>query len=226
MDRETRKRMFQEVDIYPVTCEKLSAGRSDLEVLEAVIEGGAKIIQLREKEYSKRAFYDLAVKFREITEGAGVLLIINDHVDIALAIGADGVHLGQDDFPVPAARRIAPDLLIGASTHSLEEALKAQSEGADYINIGPIFPTQTKEGVEHFLGPEAIERIGSKVTIPFTVMGGISESNLDRVLAGGAQRVAVVTAITKAPNIAEKVRYLRERILSSRVGTLKSKAGD
>lgn len=215
MDRETRKWMFQKVDIYPVTCERLSAGRSDLEVLKAILEGGARIIQLREKEHSRKAFYQLAVKFRELTAAAGALLIVNDHVDIALAVEADGVHLGQDDFPVPAARKIAPELLIGASTHSLEEALRAQNEGADYINIGPIFPTKTKEGVEYFLGPEAIEDIGSRVTLPYTVMGGISEANIDQVLARGARKIAMVTAITKAPDMAAKVRHLREMILSS-----------
>jgi len=214
MNRETRKARFQQVDIYPVTCESLSAGRSVLEVLEGVIRGGAKIIQLREKEYSKKDFTHLAFKFREITAMAGVLLIINDHVDVALAIEADGVHLGQDDLPVPAARKLAPELLIGASTHTLDEALQAQTEGADYINIGPVFPTRTKEGIERFLGPEAIPAISSWIHLPFTVMGGITAANIDRVLAGGARRVAMVTAITQAPDIAAAVRSLRQKIRS------------
>jgi thiamine-phosphate pyrophosphorylase len=211
MDREWRKAMFQEVDIYPVTCERLSAGRSDMEVLQAIIQGGARIVQLREKEYSARDLYFLALKFREITSRAGVLLVINDHLDIAMAVEADGVHLGQDDLPVAAARRIAPELLVGASTHSLEEVRQAQDDGADYVNIGPIFPTKTKEGVEHFLGPDAIRDIAPEIRIPFTVMGGINESNIDQVLVAGARRVAVVTAITLAPNISERVSALRKR---------------
>lgn len=214
MKRLTRKHRFLQADIYPVTCERLSGGRSNLEVLGAVIQGGAKIIQLREKDCSTRELYNLAVNFREITEKAGVLLIINDHVDIALAVDADGVHLGQDDFPLNAARELAPDLLIGASTHSLEEAIKAQNSGADYINIGPIFPTSTKEGVKRFLGPEAIAGISPQITVPFTVMGGISEANIDQVLAKGARRVAMVTAITQAADIAATVRSLKEKIRS------------
>jgi len=214
MKREARINAFKQVDIYPVTCERLSSGRSNLEVLKAVIQGGARIIQLREKEYSGKKIYDLALKFREITTKAGVLLIINDHVDIAMAVEADGVHLGQDDFPLYAAREIAPELLIGASTHSLPEAIQAQKEGADYINIGPIFPTGTKEGIERFLGPEAIAAISPRIDVPFTVMGGISESNIDQVLTNGAQRVAMVTAITQAPDITAQVKSLKEKIQS------------
>ena len=213
MKREARILLFQEIDVYPVTCERLSQGRSNLEVLKGVIQGGSKIIQLREKHYSKRDFYNLALKFREITSRAGVLLIINDHVDIALAVDADGVHLGQEDLPVQVARMLAPELLIGASTHSLEQALQAEEEGADYINIGPIFPTRTKEGVESVLGPEAIATISSQIKVPFTVMGGIREDNMKEVLAKGARRVAMVSAITKAVDIAAKVKFLKEKIV-------------
>ena len=206
--------MFRQVDVYPVTCERLSAGRSNLEVLKGVIQGGAKIIQLREKEYHARDLYHLGLKFREITTAAGILLIINDQVDIALAVGADGVHLGQEDLPLQVARRLAPELLIGASTHSVEQALQAQKDGADYINVGPIFPTETKKEADNFLGPDAIPRICQHITLPFTVMGGINESNIDQILTTGAQRVAMVTAITKANNISERVSFFRERIRS------------
>jgi thiamine-phosphate pyrophosphorylase len=212
MNREIRKTIFEQVDVYPVTCERLSAGRSNLEVLEAVIRGGAGIVQLREKDISGRELYLMAVKFREITARAGVLLIINDHLDIALTVEADGVHLGQDDLPIPAARKIAPELILGASTHSLEEALRAETEGADYINIGPIFPTNTKEGVKRFLGPEAITEIATKVSLPFTVMGGITAQNIHQVVAAGARRVAMVTAITQAPDITEAVRSFKRTI--------------
>jgi thiamine-phosphate pyrophosphorylase len=212
MKREARILLFQQVDVYPVTCEELSGGRSNLEVLQAAIRGGAKIIQLREKEYQKRDLYHLALKFREMTAKAEVLLIINDHVDIALGVEADGVHLGQDDLPLPVARHLAPELLIGASTHSLEQALQAEKDGADYINIGPIFSTQTKEGVGDSLGPKAITEIGPQLKVPFTVMGGINEANIDEVLAAGARRVAMVTAITRATDIAQKVRSLKDKI--------------
>ncbi len=213
MKRELRRKMFQQVDVYPVTCEELSGGRSNLEVLEAVIRGEAKVIQLREKDYQKKDLYHLALKFREMTAKDRVLLIINDHVDIALAVDADGVHLGQEDLPVQVAKKLAPELLIGASTHSLEQALQAQKDGADYINIGPIFPTGTKEGAEGSLGTEAITKISPSLEVPFTVMGGINEANIDQVLAKGARRVAMVTAITKAPDIAAKVKSLKEQII-------------
>lgn len=213
MQKEERKSRFDSVDIYPVTCERLSNGRSDLEVLDGLIEGGARIVQLREKSMCEKDFFRLAEKFRERTARAGMLLIINDRVDIAVAVGADGVHLGQEDFPIPAALRIAPGLLVGASSHTLEEALRAQEEGADYVNIGPIFPTETKEGVGRFIGPESIGRIAPALKIPFTVMGGIKMSNMGQVMAMGAKKVAVVTAITQAPDIAEAVRSFR-KILS------------
>lgn len=212
MGKEAKKRQFEKVDIYPVTCERLSNGRSDLEVLEGLIEGGAGIVQLREKGLCEKDFFLLAEKFRNRTAETGMLLIINDRVDIALAVGADGVHLGQEDFPIPAAVRIAPGLFIGASCHNLQEAVLAQEEGADYINLGPIFPTETKEGVGRFLGPEAILRIAPALRVPFTVMGGIKESNVGQVLAMGAKRIAVVTALTQAPDIAGAVRSFRKII--------------
>ncbi len=212
MKRQGRLRLFEQVDVYPVTCERLSEGRSNLEVLEAVIQGGSKIIQLREKDYPKRDLYNLALKFREITTRGRVLLIINDHVDIALAVDADGVHLGQEDLPLQVARKLAPELLIGASTHSLQQALQAEKDGADYVNIGPIFPTKTKDGVGRFLGPKAISEISPQIKVPFTVMGGINAENIDQVLAEGARRVAMVTAITRAADIAAKVRSLKEKI--------------
>jgi len=207
--------MFLEVDIYPVTCERLSAGRSNLEVLNDVIRGGARIIQLREKECSRKELYHLALAFREVTQKAGVLLFINDYLDIAMAVDADGVHLGQDDLPVATARKLAPELLIGASTHSLEEAVQAEADGADYVNIGPIFPTKTKVGIHRVLGPEAIPAISAGIRLPFTVMGGINDANIGQVLAQGARRVAMVTAITQAPDIAAKVRALRGLISGS-----------
>jgi thiamine-phosphate pyrophosphorylase len=170
------------------------------------------VVQLRDKEASPGYLYRMAVIFRQMTAKAGMLLIVNDYVDIALAVGADGVHLGQDDMPPEAVRDIAPDLVIGVSTHSLEQALAAQASGADYINIGPIYPTGTKKVSVKIMGPEAVTQIGSKVQIPFTVMGGIKESNMDELLKRGAKRLAVVTAVTEAENIAETVRQMRERI--------------
>lgn len=215
--RAQRAERFSQVDLYPVIFEKLSAGRTNLEVLDGIIAGGAKVVQLREKEMPARELYLLAEKFREVTARAGVLLIINDRVDLALTVDADGVHLGYNDLPIHAARRIAPDLILGASTHSLDQALAAEKQGADYINVGPIFPTQTKGDLSNFLGLEAIGEIGPQVNIPFTVMGGINGDNLNQVLEAGARKVAMVTAITQADDISGKVKELRERIFRYRI---------
>jgi thiamine-phosphate pyrophosphorylase len=137
MNRNERMEKFLNVDLYPVTCEELSAGRSNLDVLAAVIQGGAKIIQLREKDYSTRDLYRLALRFRELTATAGVLLIINDRLDIALAVAADGVHLGQDDLPLPVARELAPEILIGISTHTLDGPLKRNATERTTSTSGP-----------------------------------------------------------------------------------------
>ncbi len=161
MNRQRRLATLKEIDIYPVTCQALSNGRTNLEVAAAVLAGGANIIQLREKHWFKRDLYDLAVEFQKQTRSYNALLIINDHVDVALAAGADGVHLGQDDLPIEAARRIAPDLIIGASSHSLNEALKAEKDGADYVNIGPIFLTKTKADADRFLRARNHSEIGT-----------------------------------------------------------------
>ena len=216
MDAEAKKQerleRFAQVDLYPVTCETLSAGRSDLEVLEGIIAGGARIVQLRDKEAQKGVLYRKALTFRQLTSAHNVLLIINDHADIALAVEADGVHLGQADLPLPAARNLLPNKIIGISTHSLEQALEAEQGGADYVNIGPIFPTGTKPGASQFLGPQAISDIGPHLSIPFTVMGGINRANLAEVMAAGTRQVAVVTAITQAQDIAGAVRELQQII--------------
>ncbi|OEU66346.1 MAG: thiamine-phosphate diphosphorylase [Desulfobacterales bacterium S5133MH16] len=212
MNRKERLIKLKTIDIYPVTCQELSEGRTNLEVLAAVLAGGAKIIQLREKHWDKKDLYELAIEFRKRTRSYDALLIINDHVDVALAAGADGVHLGQEDLPIGAARKIAPELIIGASSHNLSEALKAEQDGADYVNIGPIFPTKTKANAVRFLGPEAIAEIGPQLTVPFTTMGGINPSNIGRVLEAGARRVALITGITRAADIAERVRQLRKTI--------------
>lgn len=212
MSKEERVRKFRDVDLYPVTCEELSLGRSNLEVLEGVIQGGARIIQLREKSKSRKEFYDLAKAFKKRCAEANVLLIINDHLDVALSVGADGVHLGQDDFPLKEARKLAPDLILGASTHSREQALRAQDEGADYYNIGPIFPTTTKAHLSHFLGPEAIGEISKGIQLPFTVMGGIKKEHIPTLVRAGARRIAVVTAVTKEKDIPSAIADLRRAI--------------
>ena len=203
-------------DLYPVTCQALSKGRSNLDVLDALIEGGARVVQMREKELSDREFFEMARIFRQRTEQAGMTLIINDRVDVCRAVEADGVHLGQDDFPLREARRLlGPNTILGVSTHRVEQALRAVEEGADYINVGPIFETQTKQHSGPPVGLDLFREIRRLVNIPITVMGGIKLENLDQVLEAGARRIAVVSAVVGADDIAATVRQFRRRILKA-----------
>ncbi len=204
--------------LYVVLGREQSCGRDFLEVTHAAIAGGAGAIQLRDKEMGKRELLEWAKRLREITAEAGVTFLINDHLDAALASGADGVHLGQGDFPIPQARDIlGPSMIIGASSHSLEQAQRAEQEGASYVNVGPVFPTATKKGGHPPVGPELIRTVLDRVSIPITTMGGINLSNVDQVLAQGARRVAVVSAVVGAPDIRIAARALCERIQAAAV---------
>ncbi|MFA5043070.1 MAG: thiamine phosphate synthase [Kiritimatiellia bacterium] len=211
-----RLRRFQRAGLYLVTSQALSRGRTTLEIVDAALRGGARLVQLREKGMPMPDFLQLAGQVRARTAQAGALLIINDRLDAALAVGADGVHLGQTDFPIAAARRLAPDLIIGASTHSPAEAQAAGRAGASYINIGPLFPTQTKRTSGEFLGLEGLKEIARHATIPWTVMGGIKPEHIPALIQAGARTIAVVTAITAADAPAQATRELLFKIRGQR----------
>ena len=207
---------FSEADLYVVITESFCGGRSALDVLDAVLDAGVRLIQFREKNLDGGELCRSAAQFRERTAHHDALLIIDDRVDVALAVDADGVHLGQSDLPVSAACAIAPDLLIGASTHNLDEALAAQDAGASYVNIGPIFSTQTKNVSGGAIGPEAIDAIRPHLHVPWTTMGGIKLHNIRQVLERGARHVAVVTAVTAADDVRAAATALRKQILQAR----------
>lgn len=211
-----RLNRFNAADLYVVITESYCAGRTALEVLDECLAAGVRLIQFREKDFEAGELYRRAAAFRERTRAAGALLIVDDRVDIALAVGADGVHLGQSDLPVASARRIAPNLIVGASSHSLEEALAVQDAGAGYVNIGPIFPTETKRVSTGAVGPELISKIVPHLRIPFTCMGGIKTHNIGEVLARGARHIAVVTAVTAAQDVRAAATQLRAAIRASR----------
>jgi len=198
-----------EVTIYPVCCEAVAHGRSDEEWLDAVLAGGAKLVQLRDKISDDRRLLEKAQYFRKKTREAGALFLVNDRFDIALLTDADGVHVGQDDLPPEEIRRLAPDWIIGLSCMTKEHVLALQKtidagiHGASYYNIGPIYPTRTKEGLKDFLGADKIRGISENCELPFTVMGGIKFENIDELVAVGARRIAVVTAINQAESIAD-----------------------
>lgn len=212
MDRATRMERFAQADLYVVITEAFCAGRSGIDVLESCLKAGVRLIQFREKDASGSALVEKGQAFADRCREAGALLIVNDRVDVALAIGADGVHLGQEDFPVAAARQIAPELLVGSSSHDLEEALAAQQAGATYVNIGPIYATQTKSVPTGVVGPAMIDTIRPHLQIPFTCMGGIKAHNLAEVVRRGTRRIAVVTAVTEAPDVQAAARDLRQAI--------------
>lgn len=216
MTHGVRIRRFDAADLYVVITESFCGGRTALDVLDAVLDAGVKLIQCREKHLDDEQLFDRAREFRYRTVQAGAVLIVDDRLDIALAVDADGVHLGQEDLPVEDARRLAPEHLIGASTHSLREALIAQREGASYLNIGPIFATQTKSTGVDPLGPDAIARIAPKINVPFTCMGGIKLENIDDVVSRGARHPAVMTAVTAASDVRAAARELRDRISAAR----------
>jgi len=207
-------RLFSEVDIYPVISSEFCLGRDPVEVLKQIADGGAKIIQLREKNIDKTSIAKLAEVFRKITSEYKMLMIMNDHVDIALGAGADGVHLGQDDTPLIEAREVAPELILGVSTHSEGEALEANKNGASYINIGPIYATGTKSLSIQPLGTDAITELSPLIDIPFTIMGGIKARHIPELIALGASKIAMVTEITEAENIRERVCELRRLFLN------------
>ena len=204
--RQRLKKFIEEVTLYPVSCERLAKGRSDVAWLEAVLAGGAKIVQLRDKESDGLRLLEKARIFRQKTLEAGALFIVNDRVDIALISDADGVHLGNSDLPAAEVRALAPELIIGVSCNTEEQAATAERRGASYFNIGPLYATQTKAGLSTFLGPAAIPRFSALSALPFTVMGGIKKEHIPELTAMGARRLAVVTALTGADDIAAETR--------------------
>ena len=195
-----------EVTIYPVSCEPLANGRTDIEWLEGVLAGGARIVQLRDKVSDDRTFFEKAMVFRQKTRAAGALFIVNNRFDIALMSGADGVHLGNNDLPCEEVRKMAPDLIIGVSCNAPEQAASVKQRGSSYYNIGPLFQTSTKKKLTAFLGAHAIDEFSALCDLPFTVMGGIKLEHVKELAAKGARRIAVVTALTRAENIAGQTR--------------------
>ncbi|HHD64564.1 MAG TPA: thiamine phosphate synthase [Desulfobulbaceae bacterium] len=216
------QQFVERVDIYPVSCERLAGGRSDREWLGAVLAGGARIVQLRDKGSSDRELLAKAHYFRRKTREAGALFIVNDRLDIALLSKADGIHLGQNDLPPEAVRSLAPDMIIGLSCNTEEQARQLgllEQQGAcpvSYYNIGPLYATGTKEGLVRFLGPDAIECFSRHSRLPFTVMGGIKAEHIDVLVRLGARCIAVVTAISQAKDITCETSQLRERIIEAR----------
>ena len=202
--------------LYLVTDRALSLGRSTVEVVRAAIRGGVSCVQLREKGCSTREFMDEARLLKALLVGTGVPLFINDRLDVALAVGADGVHLGQNDLAIADARRLVGNrMIIGISAESVADAVRAEAEGADYIGASPVFTTPTKTDTAPPLGLDGLRAIRRAVQLPLVAIGGINADNAAAVLRAGADGLAVVSAIVSAPCPRTAAAGLRQRIQST-----------
>lgn len=200
-----------DVRLYVLVTTSL-ASRSAAETTQAAVAGGAQMIQLREKELPKRELLSLARDLREITSAGGARLIINDSVDIAALCDADGVHLGQDDLPVSEARRIlGPKAIVGVSTHDPGQALRAEQDGANYIGVGPIFLTQTKEH-RAAVGLDFIRAAREAVDIPGFAIGNVNRETFSQVLEAGARHVAICTGVIAADDIEGAARWFSQQL--------------
>ena len=202
------------LDLYVITDEAISGGRSHAEIARLACAGGADAIQLRDKARGPEALCRIGREIRAITRDAGALFIVNDSLDVALACGADGVHLGQGDLCVETARRLAPrPFVIGVSVGNAEEALAAAEAGADYVAASPVFATGSKDDAGPGCGLRGLREIRAAVTVPLVAIGGITRDNVAEVIAGGADSIAVISAVAGQPDIAAAARDLRERII-------------
>ena len=185
-----------------------------LEAARAAVAGGADMIQLREKSLSDRELHRLAQEVRDLTGDAGRTFIVNDRPDIARLVDADGVHVGRDDLPIAAAREIVgPHKIVGVSTHDIEQARQARAEGADYIGVGPVYPTETK-GYSEGVGLAYVRQVASEIDLPFLAIGSIRLDRLDEVMDAGARAVAVCAAVVCAQDPAAAARSFKERLAS------------
>jgi thiamine-phosphate pyrophosphorylase len=198
-------------DLYVVTDACLSNGLDHVEVARRALEGGADVIQLRDKEMDSRGLYKAALEIRELTRARDALFIVNDRLDIAMASEADGVHLGQSDLPIEAARMLVPPwFIIGVSATNVHEGLEAAKAGAHYIGLGPIFATNSKRDAASACGLAAITELRKRVSTPIVGIGGISKDNAAEVIAAGADGVAVISAVVSQTDIAQAARDLHD----------------
>jgi thiamine-phosphate pyrophosphorylase len=205
--------------IYGITAEKFSQGRDNITVVKEMIAGGVAMIQYREKHDHKsfRAMYEECLAIRRLTRESGIPFIVNDYLELAMLVDADGVHVGQDDLPVAAVRRIVGDKIIGLSTHGPDQAQAAVQAGVTYIGAGPIFATQTKDDVCAPVGLDYLQHVIDNICLPAVAIGGIKHHNIEQVIERGTRLICLVTEIVGADDIAGTVRQLNQKI--SRIPT-------
>jgi len=209
----SKKKLCQNWKLYVITDREALQYGTLAEVVAAALDGGADVIQLRDKKAADKELVETAGALLKITRPRGVPLIINDRVEVAKASGADGLHLGQGDGSLQAARlALGPDVIIGRSTHSEDEALKAEQDGFDYIGVGPVFPTPTKPSYSP-VGLALVRFAASNLKVPFVAIGGIGLQNIAEVRLAGAHTVAVVRAVMASAHPREAVMTLRRNLL-------------
>jgi thiamine-phosphate pyrophosphorylase len=203
---------LEDVRLYCFSPGDFLMGRKPIEMVAAQIKGGADVIQLREKNLPKREVLELGFAIKELAKQGGVLFIVNDDLDLALILDADGIHLGQDDIPIRYARPIMKDKIIGISTHSLDQAQEAIDNGADYIGIGPAFKTETKIKADPVVGIDLILKVKELSPVSVIAIGGIGENNIDLLIDRGIKQVAIISDILCSMDIEAKTRALKERL--------------
>ena len=203
-----RDKIERMAGLYVVLDRQFLAGRNELEIARQIVEGGAKAIQFRDKQSNKREMLLVAQKLKGLCSQAGVLFIINDYLDLALAVAADGIHIGQEDLPLPAVRRELPiDKIVGCSVTTVSQAKRAEEEGADYIAVGSVFPTATKREAI-VVGIDILKEVKRTVSTPVVAIGGIDHDNVGEAVAAGADAVAVISAVLGAKDVTGAVRRL------------------
>ncbi len=211
--------------LHVLTDTRLQEGFSHQDLARLAVQGGAGVIQFRQKEGETRELIETAAALKEICRRGGALLIVNDRVDVALAAGADGVHLGRGDFPIgPARRLLGAERIIGGSADSVEEALECMNQGADYVGFGPVFPTSSKDDAGPVTGLESLGRVVRAVHVPVIAIGGITQENARHVIRAGAHGIAVISAVCCRDDPAAAARGLL-RAISGDSGAGDGRAG-
>jgi thiamine-phosphate pyrophosphorylase len=207
-------------DLYVITDAVLAPGRPHVEIARAALAGGADAVQLRDKTATAQNLCAAASEIQPMARKFGAVFLVNDRVDVAWVTGADGAHLGQEDLPVREARRLLPrPLILGVSAGTADEGRRAAREGADYIGVGPIFPTPTKPDAGEAIGPDRLAAIVRAVGVPVVAIGGIDHENVAAVIRAGAAGAAVVSAVVSAADMAAAARALKTRIVEARRGS-------
>ncbi|QCX33544.1 thiamine phosphate synthase [Caloramator sp. E03] len=194
--------------LYLVTDRKILNGKDIFKAVEEAIKGGVTIVQLREKDISSLEFYNIAIKMKKLTSYYNIPLIINDRLDIALSVDADGLHIGQEDLPLKVARKLIGDKILGYSVSSIEEAIYGEESGADYLGAGPVYPTLSKADAKAPIGVETLKKIKDSVSIPVVGIGGIGISNIEEVKKTNIDGISLISSILGSSSIEEASRKL------------------